>query len=155
MLMNSIVKLKQVDHTLNEKRILDAINFPFLVNLKFYFKDNINLYMIQDFIQGGEMFSHLRRLGRFSENFASFYACQVVMSFEYLHSLDILYRDLKPENILIDEIGYIREILQESFKEVSSVPEPFKPPLQIIEWRFHFHGRGTRSWILGSGVYIM
>uniref|UniRef100_A0A5K3FR94 cAMP-dependent protein kinase n=1 Tax=Mesocestoides corti TaxID=53468 RepID=A0A5K3FR94_MESCO len=103
-----VVKLKQVEHTLNEKRILQAISFPFLVKLNYHFKDNSNLYMVLDFINGGEMFSHLRKIGRFSESHARFYASQVVLAFEYLHHLELVYRDLKPENILIDEHGYLK-----------------------------------------------
>ena len=71
------VTFSQVDHTLAEKRILFSINFPFLVRLRFHFKDNSNLYLVLDFEQGGEMFTHLRKQKKFSEVQARFYCAQV------------------------------------------------------------------------------
>lgn len=56
-----IVKQKQVDHALNEKRILSAIDFPFVVSMEFSYKDNDCLYFGMPFISGGEMFTSLRR----------------------------------------------------------------------------------------------
>ncbi|XP_065903734.1 cAMP-dependent protein kinase catalytic subunit beta-like isoform X2 [Dysidea avara] len=103
-----VVKLKQTEHTLYEKKILHSINFPFVVNMQFAFKDNSNLYMVLEYVAGGEMFSHLRRIGRFSESHSRFYASQIILAFEYLHNLDIIYRDLKPENILIDHEGFVK-----------------------------------------------
>jgi len=103
-----VVKLKQIEHTLNEKNILAAIDFPFLINMVGSFKDNSNLYMVLDFAPGGELFSHLRRAGRFPEKRTQFYAGQIVLALEYLHHLKIIYRDLKPENLLFDNAGYLK-----------------------------------------------
>lgn len=103
-----VVRLKQVQHTLDEKHILAAVEFPFLVNLTDSFKDNANLYMSLEFAVGGELFSHLRREVKFKEPRTKFYAAQIVLALEYLQSLNILYRDLKPENLLFDRQGYIK-----------------------------------------------
>jgi protein kinase A len=89
---SEVVRLKQVEHTLNEKKILDIVDFPFLVNMLGSFQDSQNLYFIMEYVQGGELFSLLRRSQRFSNSVGRFYAAQVVMAFEYLHSKDIVYR---------------------------------------------------------------
>lgn len=54
------------------------------------------------------MFSHLRRVGRFSTEVTKFYASQITLALEHLHSLNIIYRDLKPENLLLDTNGNIK-----------------------------------------------
>ena len=64
--------------------------------------------MLLDYACGGELFSLLRREGRFSNDVALFYATEIVLAFEYLHSMDIAYRDLKPENLLVDREGHVR-----------------------------------------------
>ena len=61
-----------------------------------------------EFIRGGELFQHLKKIRRFKEEEAKFYVAEIILAFEYLHDKDIIYRDLKPENILIDEEGHIR-----------------------------------------------
>ncbi|CAO3589605.1 unnamed protein product [Absidia cylindrospora] len=103
-----VVRLKQVEHTNNEKHILESVGNPFVVNLWGTFQDTVNLYMVMDYVPGGELFSILRRSQRFPDHVAKFYAAEVVLAIEYLHSKDIIYRDLKPENLLLDAQGHIK-----------------------------------------------
>lgn len=58
---DKVVRSKQIPHALNEKKILRALNFPFVVNLEFSYKDNSYLYFCLPFVNGGEMFTHLRK----------------------------------------------------------------------------------------------
>ena len=68
----------------------------------------MNLYLMMEYVIGGEFFSHLRKAGRFPNETARFYAAEIVLAFEHLHGLSIIYRDLKPENLLLDESGHIK-----------------------------------------------
>lgn len=103
-----VVRMKQVNHTNDERRMLKKVNFPFFVRLWGTFQDVENLFMVMDFIEGGELFSLLRKSRRFPSPVAKFYASEVVLALEYLHSQDIIYRDLKPENILLDKHGHVK-----------------------------------------------
>ena len=73
------------------------IQNPFIVNMVGHFQDDTALYMVIEYVQGGELYSHLRREVRFSDEKSKFYAMEIVLAFSYLHNLKIIYRDLKPE----------------------------------------------------------
>ncbi|GAA6012617.1 hypothetical protein JCM11491_005455 [Sporobolomyces phaffii] len=103
-----VVKMKQVEHTNSEREMLERVRHPFLVNLWGTFKDSKNLYMVMDFVAGGELFSLLRKSQRFPDPVAKFFAAEVALALDYLHSLDIIYRDLKPENILLAADGHVK-----------------------------------------------
>lgn len=116
-----VVKMKQVEHTNDERRMLKLVEHPFLIRMWGTFQDAKNLFMVMDYIEGGELFSLLRKSQRFPNPVAKFYAAEVVLALEYLHSHDIIYRDLKPENILLDRNGHIKITDFGFAKEVSTV----------------------------------
>ncbi|KAK7923296.1 cAMP-dependent protein kinase type 2 [Apiospora marii] len=103
-----VVKMKQVEHTNDERRMLSEVKHPFLITLWGTFFDCKNIYMVMDFVEGGELFSLLRKSGRFPNPVAKFYAAEVTLALEYLHAKNIIYRDLKPENLLLDRHGHLK-----------------------------------------------
>eukprot|EP01126_Amoeba_proteus_P026289 TRINITY_DN2605_c0_g1_i1.p1 TRINITY_DN2605_c0_g1~~TRINITY_DN2605_c0_g1_i1.p1 ORF type:complete len:293 (-),score=72.79 TRINITY_DN2605_c0_g1_i1:91-969(-) len=97
----------EIEHTRTEKSVLARVDHPFLAKLHFSFQNEENLYLIMDFVNGGELFHHLSQQKRFPEERTKFYAAQIVAGLEYLHGLGIIYRDLKPENLLLSSEGNI------------------------------------------------
>jgi serine/threonine protein kinase len=92
-----------------EREILEKFDHPFIMGLEYAFQDNQRLYLIMEFVNGGELFFHLRQVkGGFNEVRSRFYAAEMVLALEYLHKSGVVYRDLKPENVLIDSEGHIR-----------------------------------------------
>lgn len=104
----NIIRTKQLLHTISEIRFLDGFRNPFIINMEYFFKTNVYVCLVMPFINGGEMFYHLRNVKKFDEAICKFYAAQVIMAFEYMHYLGCVYRDLKPENILLDMEGYLK-----------------------------------------------
>lgn len=116
-----VVNMKQVEHTNDERRMLKLAQHPFIIRMWGTFHDCHNLFMIMDYIEGGELFSLLRKSQRFPTPVAKFYAAEAFLAIEYLHDLDIIYRDLKPENILLDKNGHIKLTDFGFAKEVADV----------------------------------
>ena len=96
-----ILKSKQADHIANEIKILSMIEHPFVVHFGGFTQDEKYLYLALELINGGELFTYLRGVGRFPIDQARFSIAQIISIFEYLHGKDIIYRDLKPERNLI------------------------------------------------------
>ena len=103
------IKLKhQEEHTKTERDLMVKVNSPFVVNIKFAFQDDSQLYIVSDFMQGGDMFYHLHSNKKFDEARAKFYIIELILGIEFLHKNNMIYRDLKPENILMDSNGHLK-----------------------------------------------
>ena len=102
-----LIEEEQIESTLLEKEILQNIDHQFLCKLIFYFQTEDRIFFVMPFFSGGELFQHLKKFKRFSEEMVRFYGAQIAIALQYLHDKKIIYRDLKPENILLDEKGYL------------------------------------------------
>ncbi|KAI0443343.1 serine/threonine-protein kinase psk1 [Xylaria telfairii] len=104
-----VVHKKLVEQTKTERQILESVSrHPFVVNLYYAFQDHEKLYLILEYGQGGELFTHLSTEKMFSESTAAFYMAEMVLALSYLHeTLGVVYRDLKPENCLLDAQGHL------------------------------------------------
>jgi len=102
-----IKKLRSEWMCINEMRVLAKMRSPFVLNLKYSFHSSSALYMVFDMCDGGDLKYHLRG-GAFSKERARFYAAEVLLGLEHIHSWDICYRDLKPENILLTNTGHVK-----------------------------------------------
>lgn len=155
---SEIVRLKQVEHINSERNILDKIRHPFIVELYSTYQDQLNVYMLLSYIPGGELFSHLRRAGRFSADVTRFYLASIILAIEYLHAKDIIYRDLKPENLLLDRTGYLRiadfgfsKIVQDRTYTLCGTPEYLAPEIVLSQG----HGKPVDWWALGILAFEM
>ncbi len=103
------VHKRLVEQTKTERSILESVNrHPFVVKLYYAFQDHEKLYLILEYAQGGELFTHLAQERMFTEEVASFYMAEMVLALEHLHrNLGVVYRDLKPENCLLDAEGHL------------------------------------------------
>ena len=80
-----------------ERNILASINHPFIVRLHYAFQTEGKLYLVLDFLRGGDLFGRLAKEIMFTEEDVKFYMAELVLALDHLHSLGIIYRDLKPE----------------------------------------------------------
>ncbi|KAJ2781807.1 hypothetical protein GGI18_003679, partial [Coemansia linderi] len=112
----------EIRRVMSERKVLErTIEHPFLVGLQCAFQTKEKLFFCLDYVNGGELFFHLQRERRFSENRARFYAAEITSALEYLHGMGVVYRDLKPENCLLDADGHVKIVDFGLAKEVGPV----------------------------------
>ena len=153
-----ILKSKQADHIANEIKILSMIDHPFVIKFDGFTQDEKYLYLALELINGGELFTYLRAVGRFPVDQARVYIAQIVSIFEYLHSKNIIYRDLKPENILIHKSGYLKltdfgfaKIVEGRTYTLCGTPEYLAPEIILNKG----HGKPVDWWTCGILLYEM
>ena len=151
-----IIKYDQKTNVMNEKNILKEMNHPFLPKLVATYKDEGCLYMLLELVQGGELFSLLRKLRKKLD--AKFYAACMLEALAYMHQKKIIYRDLKPENVLIDKEGYVKLVDFGFAKKVKNrtytlcgTPEYMAPEVILRKG----YDKAVDYWSLGIVLYEM
>jgi protein kinase A len=155
---HQVLKLSQTDHVFSEFKILKTLSHPFVVSLEGFTQDKRCLYFCLELVQGGELFTYLRKVGKFPTSQVKAYAAQIVCMFEYMHSLDIIYRDLKPENLLIAPDGYLKltdfglaKAIRGRTYTICGTPEYLAPEVLLSKG----HGKPVDWWTLGIIIYEM
>jgi serine/threonine protein kinase len=156
-----IVKMQQLPHVQNEVAILSRARCSFIIELKALFQDENSVYMLQEYIPGGELYSHLRRSKCFELPVYQFFTVEAACALNHLHKLKIVYRDLKPENILLTKEGHIRltefclakriETSQGQTYTLCGTPEYLAP--EVIQGQGY--GTSVDWWGLGILLYEM
>ncbi|XP_023242784.1 ribosomal protein S6 kinase beta-1-like [Centruroides sculpturatus] len=152
---------KDTAHTKAERNILEAVKHPFIVDLIYAFQTGGKLYLILEYLSGGELFMHLEREGIFLEDTACFYLSEIVLALEHLHQEGIIYRDLKPENILLDAQGHVKltdfGLCKESIQE-GTMTHTFCGTIEYMAPEIltrSGHGKAVDWWSLGALMYDM
>ncbi|XP_011308947.1 ribosomal protein S6 kinase beta-1 [Fopius arisanus] len=152
---------KDTAHTKAERNILEAVKHPFIVNLIYAFQTGGKLYLILEYLCGGELFTYLDREGIFLEDTACFYLSEIILALEHLHKLGIIYRDLKPENILLDREGHVKltdfGLCKEHIGE-GTVTHTFCGTIEYMAPEIltrSGHGKAVDWWSLGALMYDM
>ncbi|ETI52410.1 AGC protein kinase [Phytophthora nicotianae P1569] len=156
-----IVQHNSVSYLQAERDIMTKINHPFLISLRYAFQTKSNVYLVMPFVAGGELFHHLHKEGLLLESSAKFYAAEMVLALEHLHSKGIIHRDLKPENVLLGADGHIRltdfGLAKEMADEDDSTStmcgtNEYMPPEMI---RRKAYNQAVDWWALGALIYEM
>uniref|UniRef100_A0A8C5ER00 Ribosomal protein S6 kinase n=1 Tax=Gouania willdenowi TaxID=441366 RepID=A0A8C5ER00_GOUWI len=150
-----IQKAKTAEHTRTERQVLENIRqSPFLVTLHYAFQTDTKLHLILDYVNGGELFTHLVQRVRFKEQEVALYSGEIVLALEHLHKLGIVYRDLKLENILLDSNGHIVLTDFGLSKEFDQVHLSFATLIKpFVDYPFSSIYHAVDWWSLGVLMY--
>jgi len=148
-------------HAKLERDVLEAVKHPFIVQLIYAFQAANKVYLILEYLSGGELFMQLQKERMLMEDTAIFYLSQIVLALEHLHTNGIIYRDLKPENIMLDREGHVKLTDFGCVKESASdeinytfcgTVEYMAPEILNRSGR---HGKEVDWWSLGILVHDM
>uniref|UniRef100_A0A7N8YKD7 non-specific serine/threonine protein kinase n=1 Tax=Mastacembelus armatus TaxID=205130 RepID=A0A7N8YKD7_9TELE len=160
---------KDTAHTKAERNILEEVKHPFIVDLIYAFQTGGKLYLILEYLSGGELFMQLEREGIFMEDTACFYLAEISMALGHLHQKGIIYRDLKPENIMLSSQGHVKltdfGLCKESIHD-GTVTHTFCGTIEYINVHSNYyrapeilmrsgHNRAVDWWSLGALMYDM
>lgn len=153
-----VLNRNQLKHVLTERRVLSQLRHPFIVQYKDGFQDQYFLYIVLEYVQGGDLYSLMAHQGDIEEPQAKFYACELFCALSYLHSQNVVYRDLKPENILITPTGHIKlsdfgfaKIVTDRSFTLCGTPEYLAPEIITKEG----HNQQCDWWALGILLHEM
>lgn len=169
-------KISYVENVHAERDILTKVRHPFVVTMHASFQTREKLFIVMDFLAGGELFLRLGREGVFLERTAAFYLGEIILALEHLHSHGILHRDLKPENILLGSDGHLCltdfGLAKDFSDEVDNDPDDSNGPGDALEGRARTvcgtqeymapemvarkgYGKAADFWSLGCIAYEM
>ncbi|ESQ30953.1 hypothetical protein EUTSA_v10011200mg [Eutrema salsugineum] len=103
-----MIRKNDIERILEERNILITVRYPFVVRFFYSFTCSDNLYLVMEYLNGGDLYSLLQKVSCLDEDIARIYIAELVLALEYLHSLKIVHRDLKPDNLLIAHNGHIK-----------------------------------------------
>lgn len=103
-----MIKKNEIEHIRAERSVLSKSSNKWIIDLKCSFQDDEFLYLVMEYLPGGDLMNMLIKKDIFSVDEARFYIAEVIMAVHYVHSLGYVHRDIKPDNILLDKDGHIK-----------------------------------------------